>query len=161
MSIPNGTDSPLLAQTPHHERVRMLGDITAAYEIFIVTGRTDMRIKQMNMILEATRQAVIRNHAKGENDPYVRTLELGHESDFFSHTIHDYLDSIIRDIRDAHAPTAQPPILSQRLQKLKRSSTRRCSWSTMRNESSINSATSCKFHLIKSPPRTSLHLCGY
>ena len=56
------------------------------------------------LVLEATRQEVIRSHAPGENDLYVRTLELGQvqESDFFSHTIHDDLDSIVRDIREAH-----------------------------------------------------------
>ena len=58
----------------------------------------------MNLILEATRQAVIRSHAPGENDLYMRTLELGQiqESDFFSHVLHDDLDSIVRDIREAH-----------------------------------------------------------
>ena len=43
----------------------------------------------------------------------MRTLELGQvqESDFFSHTVHDDLDSIIRDIREAHVTdrtTADP-----------------------------------------------------
>ena len=42
-----------------------------------------------------------------------RTLELGQvqESDFFSHTIHDDLDSIVQDIRQAHVTdrtTADP-----------------------------------------------------
>ena len=34
----------------------------------------------------------------------MRTLELGQiqESDFFSHVLHDDLDSIVRDIREAH-----------------------------------------------------------
>ena len=73
----------------------------------------DMRIAQMNLVLEATRQEVLRSHAPGKNDLYVRTLELGQvqESDFFSHTIHDDLDSIIQDIRQAHLPdrtTADP-----------------------------------------------------
>ena len=67
----------------------------------------------MNLVLEATRQEVIRSHAPGENDLYVRTLELGQvqESDFFSHTIHDDLDSIVQDIRQAHVTdrtTADP-----------------------------------------------------
>ena len=73
----------------------------------------DMRIAQMNLVLEATRQEVIRSHAPGDNDLYVRTLELGQvqESDFFSHTIHDDLDSIVQDIRQAHVTdrtTADP-----------------------------------------------------
>ena len=67
----------------------------------------------MNLVLEATRQEVIRSHAPGENDLYVRTLELGQvqESDFFSHTIHNDLDSIVQDIRQAHVTdrtTADP-----------------------------------------------------
>ena len=34
----------------------------------------------------------------------MRTLELGQvqESDFYSHVMHDDLDSIVRDIREAH-----------------------------------------------------------
>lgn len=72
-------------------------------EIFI-DRIADMRVEQMNLILEATRQAVISSHAPGENDLYMRTLELGQiqESDFFSHVLHDDLDSIVRDIREAH-----------------------------------------------------------
>lgn len=81
-------------------------------EIFI-DRIADMRIEQMNLILEATRQTVIRDHAPGENDLYMRTLELGQvqESDFFSHVLHDDLDSIVRDIREAHVKdktTADP-----------------------------------------------------
>lgn len=58
----------------------------------------------MNLVLEATRQKVIRSHAPGDNDLYVRTLELGQvqESDSFGHIIHDDLDSIVQDIRKAH-----------------------------------------------------------
>lgn len=43
LTISNGTDPQLLAQTSHCEGARMLGDITAADAIYIVTGRTDMR----------------------------------------------------------------------------------------------------------------------
>jgi len=72
-------------------------------EIFI-DRIADMRVEQMDLILEATRQAVISSYAPGENDLYMRTLELGQiqESDFFSHVLHDDLDSIVRDIREAH-----------------------------------------------------------
>ena len=72
-------------------------------EIFI-DRIADMRVEQMNLILEATRQMVISSHAPGENDLYMRTLELGQvqESDFYSHVMHDDLDSIVRDIREAH-----------------------------------------------------------
>ena len=72
-------------------------------EIFI-DRIADMRVEQMNLILEATRPTVINSHAPGENDLYMRTLELGQiqESDFFSHVLHDDLDNIVRDIREAH-----------------------------------------------------------
>ena len=44
LTIPNGTDPQLLAQTLRIvKELEMLGDITAADEIYIVTGRTDMR----------------------------------------------------------------------------------------------------------------------
>ena len=64
----------------------------------------NMRVEQMNLVLEATRQTVMSKYAPGEDDLYVRTLELGQvqESDFYSHVMHDDLDSIVRDIREAH-----------------------------------------------------------
>ena len=64
----------------------------------------NMRVEQMNLVMEATRQTVLSKYAPGEDDLYVRTLELGQvqESDFFSHVMHDDLDSIVRDIREAH-----------------------------------------------------------
>lgn len=44
----------------------------------------DMQIAQMNLVLAAAGQEVIRSHAPGENDLYVRTLEpvQVQESDF-------------------------------------------------------------------------------
>ncbi len=83
----------------HRNFQRLMTDM----EIFI-DRIVDMRVEQMNLILEATRQTVISSHAPGENDLYMRTLELGQiqESDFFSHVLHDDLDSIVRDIREAH-----------------------------------------------------------
>ena len=98
----------LCEMATHKDFQRLMMDI----EIF-VDRIADMRIEQMNMVLETVRQEVIQKYAPGENDVYMRTLELGQvqESDFFSHTIHDDLDSIVRDIRDAHVTdrtTADP-----------------------------------------------------
>lgn len=64
----------------------------------------NMRVEQMNLVMEATRQTVLSKYAPGEDDLYVRTLELGQvqESDFYSHVMHDDLDSIVQDIREAH-----------------------------------------------------------
>ena len=64
----------------------------------------NMRVEQMNLVMEATRQSILSKYSPGEDDLYVRTLELGQvqESDFYSHVMHDDLDSIVRDIREAH-----------------------------------------------------------
>ena len=83
----------------HSNFLRLMVDM----EIFI-DQIADMRVNQMNLILEATRQTILKEHAPGENDLYMRTLELGQvqENDFYSHILHDDLDSIVRDIREAH-----------------------------------------------------------
>jgi transcriptional regulator with XRE-family HTH domain len=92
----------LLCEIATHENFRrLMTDI----EIF-VDRIADMRIDQMNLVLEATRQEILQRQSQAvdKNDLYVRTLELGQvqESDFFSHVVHDDLDSIIRDVRTAH-----------------------------------------------------------
>lgn len=92
----------------HRNFQRLMTDI----EIF-VDRIADMRVEQMNLIMEATRQEIMQKHSVGENDLYMRTLELGQiqESEYFSHVIHADLDSILKDIREAHASdkaTADP-----------------------------------------------------
>ena len=83
----------------HPNFLRLMVDM----EIFI-DRIADMRVNQMNLILEATRQTILKEHSPGENDLYMRTLELGQvqENDFYSHILHDDLDSIVLDIREAH-----------------------------------------------------------
>ena len=86
----------------------------------------NMRVEQMNLVLEATRQTVLSKYAPGEDELYMRTLELGQvqESDFYSHVMHDDLDSIVRDIREAHLKdktTADPqPTLEDVKEKFER-----------------------------------------
>ena len=83
----------------HPSFLRLMVDM----EIFI-DRIADMRVNQMNLILEATRQTILKEHSPVENDLYARTLELGQiqESDFFSHILHDDLDNIVRDLREKH-----------------------------------------------------------
>ena len=83
----------------HPSFLRLMVDM----EIFI-DQIADMRVNQMNLILEATRQTILKEHSPVENDLYARTLELGQiqESDFFSHILHDDLDNIVRDLREKH-----------------------------------------------------------
>lgn len=83
----------------HPDFQRLMVDI----EIF-VDRIADMRIHDMNTILEATRKQLMEQKGAGENDPYVRTAELAQvpEDDFFAHVIHKDMDAIIRSVRDAH-----------------------------------------------------------
>ena len=64
----------------------------------------DMRVNDMNTLLEATRQEIIKRHDPGENDLGLRVLELAQVDDdgYFAHVIHQDLDVILRDLRDAH-----------------------------------------------------------
>jgi len=66
----------------------------------------DMRVNDMNAILEATRQQLIQRYDVGENDLYRRTLELAQvdEDGYFAHVVHKDIDAVLRDIRDAHRP---------------------------------------------------------
>ena len=89
----------LCEMAAHKDFQRLMVDM----EIF-VDRIADMRIRDTNAVLEATRQQVMEKYNPGENDLYVRTLELAQisEDEYFSHVVHQDIDSIIRDIRDAH-----------------------------------------------------------
>jgi len=64
----------------------------------------DMRIQDMNTVLEATRQQIMQEYDPGANDLHLRTLELAQvtEDGFFDHVVHEDMDGILHDIRDAH-----------------------------------------------------------
>ena len=63
-----------------------------------------MRVHDMNAVLAEARKTVIEKHNPGENDLYMRTLELAQidEGEYFSRVVHDDLDKIIADIRETH-----------------------------------------------------------
>ena len=63
-----------------------------------------MRVHDMNVVLAEARKAVMEKHNPDENDLYMRTLELAQidEDEYFSRVVHDELDKIIADIREAH-----------------------------------------------------------
>ena len=63
-----------------------------------------MRVHDMNVVLAEVRKMVIEKHNPGENDLYIRTLELAQidEEEYFNRIVHDDLDKIIADIREAH-----------------------------------------------------------
>lgn len=64
----------------------------------------DMRISDMNAVLQAVRQMVLMQQGETENDLYLRTLELAQvqEDEYFGHVISDDLKLILRDILEAH-----------------------------------------------------------
>ena len=66
----------------------------------------DMRLKDMNLLLDWTRQKVMNKYHPEEDDLSLRTLELARINDemFYSHVLHSDLDTIVKDIRTAHEP---------------------------------------------------------
>ena len=59
----------------------------------------DMRIKDMNTVLEATRQMVLMEHGEESNDLYLHTLKVAQiQEEYFGHLVADDLSSILRDI---------------------------------------------------------------
>lgn len=82
----------------------------------------DMRIKDMNTVLEATRQMVLMEHGEEANDLYLHTLKTAqiHEEEYFGHLVADDLSSILRDIREKHrtdALTADDDLSAAAVQK--------------------------------------------
>ena len=66
----------------------------------------DMRIKDMNAVLEAVRQMALMKNGGDANDLYLRTLEVAQirEDEYFGSLIVDDLKVILRDIREQHRP---------------------------------------------------------
>ena len=83
----------------HHDFQKMMLDA----EIY-VDRIADMRINDMNAVLEAVRQMVLAKREDSTNDLYLRTLELAQvsEEEYFGHVVADDLTGILRDIREAH-----------------------------------------------------------
>ena len=72
-------------------------------EIF-VDRIADMRINDMNAVLEAVRQMLMAKQTAGQDDLYLRTLELAQvqEEEYFGHVAAEDLNRILRDIREVH-----------------------------------------------------------
>lgn len=83
----------------HPDFQRLMLDI----EIF-VDRIADMRINDMNAVLETVRQMLLAKQEIGKGDLYLRTLELAQvqEEEYFGHVVADDLKQILHDIRNAH-----------------------------------------------------------
>ena len=68
----------------------------------------DMRIHDMNAVLEATRQMVLAKHKGGEEDLYSRMLTLAQvqEEEYFAHVVSKDMAAILCDIRNVHKADA-------------------------------------------------------
>ncbi len=66
----------------------------------------DMRVNDMNAVLEAVRQMALMKNGGEENDLYLRTLEVAQirEEEYFGSLIADDLKGILRGIRNEHRP---------------------------------------------------------
>ena len=94
----------LLCEFATHEGFpRLMTDITV-----IVDRIAGMRVSQMNLELEAARQSVMESYAPGDDDLYMRTLEVAQidGEDYFNHIVHKDIDKIVKDIQTAHTNDA-------------------------------------------------------
>ena len=66
----------------------------------------DMRVNDMNAVLEAVRQMTLMKNGGEENDLHLRTLEVAQirEDEYFGSLIAGDLKDILRDIRSEHRP---------------------------------------------------------
>ena len=66
----------------------------------------DMRVNNMNAVLEAVRQMALMKNGGEENDLHLRTLEVAQirEDEYFGSLIADDLKGILRDIRSERRP---------------------------------------------------------
>ena len=66
----------------------------------------DMRVNNMNAVLEAVRQMALMKNGGEENDLHLRTLDVAQirEDEYFGSLIADDLKGILRDIRNKHRP---------------------------------------------------------
>ena len=64
----------------------------------------DMRIHDMNAVLEAVRHLTLAKHKGEEEDLYLRTLAVAQmqEEEYFGHVVSKDIAAILHDIRDAH-----------------------------------------------------------
>ena len=89
----------------HDDEVERLAEIMLDAEIY-VDRIADMRVNDMNAVLEAVRQMALMKNGGEENDLYLRTLEVAQirEDEYFGSLIADDLKGILRDIRNEHRP---------------------------------------------------------
>jgi transcriptional regulator with XRE-family HTH domain len=100
----------------HKDFQRMMLDA----EIY-VDRIADMRVNDINAMLEAVRQMLLAKQTDNQDDLYLRTLELAQvqEDEYFGHVVSRDLTDILRDIRENHktdTTTADEPSVAAQMQ---------------------------------------------
>ncbi len=93
-------NNALLCEIATHKNFRnLLADI----EIY-VDRIASIQIDNMNALLATIRAQILSQHQAVDKDLYLRTLDAAfiQEDKYFTHTIHEDLDAILSDIREAH-----------------------------------------------------------
>ncbi len=87
----------------HNAFRRLLADI----EIY-VDRIASMQIDNLNALVSVARAEILTKQKPGEKDLYLRTLEAAYiqEDKYFAHAVHEDMDVIIADIREAHKKDA-------------------------------------------------------
>lgn len=83
----------------HKDFRRFLTDIEICVDRIAAT-----RLNEYNKSLEATRLMIEQQYSPGESDLYMRTLKVAQvkAEEYFNYLVHDDIDGIIEDIREAH-----------------------------------------------------------
>ena len=83
----------------HRDFRRLLADI----EIY-VDRIASTQIENLNALVSVVRAEILAKQKPRDNDLYLRTLEAAYirEDKYFTHAVHEDMDAIIADIRDAH-----------------------------------------------------------
>jgi transcriptional regulator with XRE-family HTH domain len=89
----------LCEMAAHRDFLKLLSDI----EIY-VDGIASMQVKNLNALVDMARVEIMEKYHPAENDPNIRLLNAAHieEDTYFCQMVHKDIDSIIRDIRQAH-----------------------------------------------------------
>ena len=90
----------LCEMAAHPDFVKLLADI----EIY-VDGIAAIQIQNLNAYINLARGMIEKKYSVDGNDRHLKILNASHinEDEYFSSIVHDDIDSIIRDIKEAHS----------------------------------------------------------
>lgn len=89
----------LCEMAAHRDFVKLLADI----EIY-VDGIASMQVQNLNSLVDMARVEITEKYQPSGEDSYIRLLNAAHieEDTYFQDVVHSDMDSIIKDIKEAH-----------------------------------------------------------